>query len=153
MAKALQFTPGDLDLLTRTLYGECRGEPLEGQQGVAWVIRTRAVDPGWWTRIVSPSNEDGRITSIGMACICPSQFSCWNTDDPNLPKLHGLSPLDPDYVKLSEVARAVLAGEVEDPTNGSTHYEVIGTGATWAKGRAPEKTIGRHNFYRVGKYG
>ena len=152
MPDALQVTPGDLDLVTRTLYGECRGEPLAGQQAVAWVIRNRASDPGWWTSYQSPTST-GRITAVGRACVTKGQFSCWLASDLNLMKLQSLNPLDPEYKALFEVGRSVMAGEIDDPTSGSTHYEVLGTGAAWAKDRQPEVIIGKHAFYRIGKNG
>ena len=140
MAEAIEVTATDLDVATRTLYGEARGEPLEGQQAVAWVLRTRATWPKsvWWGE--------------GLAGVCqkPWQFSCWNARDPNRSKLLALSDEDPEYQALYAVVESVMMGEVDDPTGGATHYEVVGTGAAWAAGRTPSRIIGRHAFYVVG---
>ena len=39
------YTEQDWDTLARTIFGEARGESLQGQVGVAWVIRNRADSP------------------------------------------------------------------------------------------------------------
>jgi spore germination cell wall hydrolase CwlJ-like protein len=130
----------DLDVLTRTLFGECRGEREVGQIAVAWVIRNRAEWPGktWWG------------DTIADVCLKPSQFSCWLDSDPNRAKLEALSTDDPTYAKLYDIATRVLMCDVADPTGGCTHYEVVGTGAKWAKGKEPKVIIGRHAFYALG---
>lgn len=140
MAAPFQVTEADLDTATRTLFGEARGEPLKGQQAVAWVLRTRAAwhPQVWWG------------AGLGGVCKKPKQFSCWNPDDPNRARLLGLAEADPEYQTLRAVVKSVMKGEVDDPTDGATHYEVVGTGAGWAAGRAPSCVIGRHAFYRIG---
>lgn len=180
MPDALKVTPADLDTLARTLWAECRGEPLLGQQAVAWVIRNRALNPGWWTWHKSMKLKPVRITAVGGACLSPMQFSCWNmippteidlaqaraTDNVGLFRDDTIEPVnqaafriislpidDPEYVKMFEVGRAVMAGEINDPTNGCTHYKVIGVTAEWAKNRAPDFVEGHHEFYRLGKSG
>lgn len=143
MADPIQVSPSDLDVWTRTLLGECRGEPLEGQQGVAWTIRTRATwdPPAWWGR------------TIAEVCMRPAQFSCWLTTDPNFPKINTWPVDDPEYQALMAVARAVAAGEVDDPTGGATHYERLGAGASWAKGREFSVILGSQAFYVIGPEG
>lgn len=148
MALPLAYSGRDLFVAALTLYGECRGEPLEGQQAVAWVIRNRAEwKPGqWWGNTVE------------RVCLKPSQFSCWNASDPNWGLLQRwLSQRADDWreqcpalVGLAQVAESVFKGKVEDPTGRATHYEVLGTGAKWARNREFSKIIGRHAFYAIG---
>ena len=38
----------DLDIMALTVWAEARGEPVDGQRAVAWVLRNRAAKPGWW---------------------------------------------------------------------------------------------------------
>lgn len=131
----------DLDTVTRTLWGEARGEGEMGQRAVAWVIRNRSEWPGgpyWWGSV-----------PLGV-CLKRGQFSCWNGDDPNRAKIDALDTLDPEYQALHEIARQVMAGEVDDPTGHASHYEVVGAGAAWAVGKQPSATIGRHAFYSLG---
>lgn len=140
MTTALTVTDQDLDTAARTLYGEARGEPLEGQHAVAWVFRNRTewTPPAWWG------------TTLHGVCRQPFQFSCWNSNDANFGMLTHLPTDDALYRHCYEVVRAVMAGEVEDPSGGATHYEVLGTGASWAKNREFSVIIGRHAFYAIG---
>ena len=55
----------DLEALTLTLYGEARGEPIEGLIGVAMVIRNRVRD-----------KYRGAV-NYEEVCLAPAQFSCW----------------------------------------------------------------------------
>jgi spore germination cell wall hydrolase CwlJ-like protein len=131
----------DLDVTARTLWGEARGEDEMGQRAVAWVIRNRADWPGgphWWGD-----------TALKV-CMKPMQFSCWNAADPNREKMLALKMESQEYRTLHEIARAVMTGEVDDPTGHASHYERIGTGAEWARGRQPSATIGNHAFYSIG---
>ena len=135
MPNALAVTSGDLDTLARTIFGEARGEPLQGQQAVAWIVRNRVEHPGWWGR------------TVASVCLAPYQFSCWLESDPNREKMEALSTADPEYQILYEVGRSVMAGEVDDPTNGAVNYKVVGTPAKWAEGVEPSCIIGSQEFY------
>jgi len=126
-AVALTYEPGELDTLTRTVWGEARGEADAGRVAVAW-----------WGG------------SIGAVCRKPRQFSCWNEEDPNCAKLTALAVDDPLYQHILGLCRDVLAGRVPDSTGGADHYQVIGTGAAWSHGKKPSAIIGRHAFYRLG---
>lgn len=140
MIPVLVVTDRDLDLATRTLWGECRGEPLEGQQAIAWVIRTRASwEPvAWWGR------------TVAEVVLKPKQFTCWNFDCVERPKLIALEADDQEYLSLRAVVKAVMDGDVPDPTGGATHYERIGAGARWAEGKQISAIIGKHAFYALG---
>ena len=140
LAAYIEATASDLDIATRTLYGEARGEPLAGQQAVAWVFRNRVewMPPQWW--------------GVGLAGVCqkPYQFSCWLQGDSNREKLLALSDEDPVYLALYEVVESVMHGDIDDPTGRASHYEVTGTGAKWAVGREPTLVVGHHSFYSIG---
>lgn len=140
MIPVLVVTDRDLDLAARTLWGECRGESLEGQQAVAWVIRTRASwEPvAWWGR------------TVAEVCLKPRQFTCWNLDCPERSKLINLETDDQEYLSLRAIVRAVMDGDVADPTRGATHYHRVESPASWAEGHEPTVIIGRHAFYALG---
>lgn len=129
-----------IDILTRTLYGEARGEPHKGAIAVAWTIRNRAEDPKWWGG-----------PSIESVCLKPKQFSCWNVGDPNYPFLSGIKPIpSKDYVRLQEVAIAVIDGHEIDPTYGATHYHArsMRNYPVWTKNAKMTIVIGGHVFYK-----
>lgn len=143
MTSVLVVTDRDLDIAARTLWGECRGEPLEGQQAVAWVIRTRASwEPvAWWGR------------TVVEVCLKPNQFSCWNLGSASRKKLIDLDTDDQEYLALRAVVRSVMDGDVPDPTGGATHYQRVGTDADWAASKSPVKIIGEQAFYVLGPEG
>jgi spore germination cell wall hydrolase CwlJ-like protein len=131
------MTSDDLDVMARTIWGEARGEPLEGKVGVAWVIKNRVDHPGWWGH--------------GIAGVCrqPWQFSCWNADDPNQAKLIGVTARDEMFRDCLMVAAGVLSGNLSDPTGGANHYHARGAAPNWAAGAAPTVRLRNHLFYRL----
>jgi len=149
MAAAVPYRPIDLITLARTLWGEARGEPREGQIAIAWVIRNRLEHPGWWSRQRGDDIPDDTIEAV---CRDPAQFSCWWDAQAPLVRTRSLGP-------QIELARAVLGGLEPDPTGGADHYHTIArpeAAATWPPKWAvghPGVTIGRHLFYRLGLLG
>jgi spore germination cell wall hydrolase CwlJ-like protein len=136
----MQYTPEDLDIATRTVWGEARGEGPQGQLAVAWVIRNRAEEPGWWGK------------TPAQVCQKPYQFSCWLESDPNSKKLAQLPTSDPLYARIRDIVREAFEGTAEDPTGGATHYKVKGIKASWDKATV-DKTpaeIGHHLFFKIG---
>lgn len=139
--------PDDLDTMVRTLSGECRGESLVGQHAVAWVIKNRAEwkPPAWWGH------------TIGQVCRKKHQFSCWsdaNFNASNLAHMMRLQQTDSEYIALETVCLDVLGDKIVDPTNGATHYRVVGTTASWdqAINETSQVQIGRHLFCRIGPF-
>lgn len=93
------------------VWGEARGEGLDGKVAVAWVVLNRMRK---WSKTVK------------QVILKPYAFSCFLATDPNRIKL-----FDPlrygDQSVWDACCRAVEAardGEVADPTNGATHYTV-----------------------------
>jgi len=59
---------GDRETLYKTVYGESRGEPDDGQKAVTGVILNRAKqDKSYWGG-----------SGVGNVCRHPGQFECWN---------------------------------------------------------------------------
>lgn len=131
------MTPEDIDIMARTVWGESRGESLAGKIAVAWVIKNRADNPGWWG------------DSIAGVCRQPWQFSCWNANDPNRAKLIGVTPQDEMFRECLMVVAGVLSRNFPDPTFGANHYHAKGVSPAWAHGRAPTARIHNHVFYRL----
>ncbi len=137
-------TEKDIDILARTIWGEARGEGIEGMRAVACVILNRvkkAKKRGgdfWWGN------------NIQSVCLRPWQFSCWNKNDPNRDKLLRLTDEDPYFFQALKIAKEmILKGEGYDITKGSDHYHTIYIKPFWTKGMTPICQIGHHLFYKL----
>lgn len=135
-AEPYPATDDEIDTAARTLFGEARGESIDGKIAVVWTIRNRAEQGGWWG------------DSIGTVCLKPWQFSCWLPSDPNRAKLLALPRSDRRYKGCRRIVEEVLAGEHADPTHSSTHYCHVSITPAWAEGLEPVVVIGRHKFFR-----
>lgn len=129
--------PDGRDYLIRTLAFEASGETKVGKIAVAHVILNRKRSGRWGRKIADI------VTS-------PWQFEPWMT---RKNEIEGLSRTDPRYLEAAEIADAVLAGHIPDPTAGATHFlnPVIvrerrgGSLPSWAD--SDGQPIGRHVFY------
>ncbi|MDR3600975.1 MAG: cell wall hydrolase [Desulfosporosinus sp.] len=112
----------DIELLSRVIYGEARGENFEGQVAVGAVVLNRLKDPRFPKTIRSIIYQSGAFTAV---------------EDQ---QIH----LDPDDVAC-KAAEAALSGV--DPTNGAIFYfnPRIATDR-WIKSRPVIKRIGNHTF-------
>jgi len=94
----------EIEVLARTLYGEARGEPVAGKEAVASVVmnrvrRSQEKSSGYWW-----GND------VITVCTKPWQFSCWNVDDPNRPKLLTVEAKDRNYQSCIRIARRAVRG-------------------------------------------
>lgn len=126
------MTDYDMEILAKTIFGEARGEPYEGQVAVACVILNRWKSKKWFA---------GK--TIAATCLKPYQFSCWNKSDPNAQKIASLS-----YAQYAKYFDAIKEAEAHDVTNGATHYHVEGLHPKWAEGKKPCKIFAHHVFYK-----
>jgi cell wall hydrolase len=127
----------DIDAVARTVYGEARGQPVEGQFAVANVIMNRARIGGWW---------GSTPESVARH---PLQFSCWNDGDPNKPIIESVKPGVPAFDLCLLIAELVVKGMYRDPSNAATHYYATSIPApAWAAGKTPCAKIGQHVFFR-----
>ena len=152
-------TPEDIDTVARTIWGEARGEPIEGQQAVASVIGNRAsIAAAWFAHhgVPHPLYGDGHLAS---ACLAHHggvyQFSCWNQDDPNRAKLIAVTDANPAFTQCQAIARALAAGHFADHTGGATHYldevmtrKLYGHLPSWVGEMTQTAVIGSHTFFR-----
>jgi N-acetylmuramoyl-L-alanine amidase len=131
------ITAQDLWTVAQTLYGEARGEPVEGLYAVAHVLVNRSQDHRW------------SGLPLGSICQQPYQFSCWLASDPNRHKLDQVSLADAVFCRCLTVAIEVLSGQHADTTGGATHYFATSmTPPSWARGQTAVAHIGHHLFYR-----
>ena len=147
-------------LLAVTVWGEARGEGLEGMQAVANVVINRCKKPiehWWYDRNLVDTSIESRIKAVVLK---QWQFSIFNHSDPNRLKL--MVPWKHDSRKIWESAQLVAAGALdnllEDITNGSDHYHSyprsrLDLWPKWAKEGSEAKTnharVGAFHFYQL----
>lgn len=124
-----------INTFARTLWGEARGETKTGREAIASVILNR---------LKKPHRFGGTIEEV---CRKPFQFSCWNDNDPNLPKLKKVDLSDLIFAECVSIAEAAVNGVLIDSTNGADHYHTTGVSPAWSRGKAPCAEIGNHLFY------
>lgn len=132
----------DLDTLVRTVYGEARGEPTDGQQAVASVILNRARQLG---------------QPVSAVVQAPGQFESWSSPSTSR-AMASLSATSPAYQSIKAAIQPILDGTVPDPTGGADHFYAPTLQAadgrnkpSWDNGTG--QTIGNHVFLKVGDQG
>jgi len=123
----------DIDALAKTIYGEARGEPREGQYAVAHSVMNR-----------HNSNKSYlKGDSIAATCQKPYQYACWNDNDVNRNKLGNYG------AEHRQIATDVIDGRHRDNTGGAKHYHADYAKAAhpWANNKNPNVRIGHHDFY------
>ena len=112
----------DVELLSRVIYGEARGENFEGQVAVGAVVLNRLKDPRFPKTMRDVIYQSGAFTAV---------------DDKQIQ----LDPNDQSF----KAAEAALSGL--DPTNGALFYfnPRLATD-NWIKSRSVIKRIGNHTF-------
>lgn len=133
----------DAKLLAICIYGEARGEKMEGKIAVANVIMNRVKAATWMGKTI-----EGVILK-------PKQFSCFNEGDPNRLGLMAIAAQwDKAFGKNKHlrdccyIAEGVISGDIRDNTDGATHYKTITCHASWAASMQLTDTIGNHEFYK-----
>jgi len=133
-AKAAQPLTKNQETIAMTILGEARGESYVGMYAVACVIQQRAKD---------------RNKTPAQICLQRKQFSCWNSNDKNKPKLRGLLKTKEAYwAKQMAIHITKLNSNY---TKQADHYCTLKAKPYWAKGKTPVIIIGNHKFFRLGK--
>lgn len=114
-----------------TIYGEARGEVMDGKVAVGCAIRNRM--------------KAGK--NVMQVVLEPLQFSCWNSHDPNRVPMAEIDDADPVVV---ECTTAWLWSATSDITGGATHYlsveEAKNDPPSWYTPEMPQVVIGRQIF-------
>lgn len=137
----------EIETVALTIFGEARGEPIQGQIAVGCVIRNRV---------------NKRKKTYQEICLAPLQFSCWNKDDPNRPVLEEWAQklIFGEEIKqafLNQaiwIAQGIVNERIIDNTRNSDHYltnelyaqKLASPSAHWAKNLNMKTIIGRHTF-------
>ena len=136
-----------VDVLALTLWGESRGETVEGRIAVACVIRNRAHEQSWYGN------------GIGGVCLKRWQFSCWlpQGGESNCRQLmamankaHMTRVKNPAYRECYWIAQGICGDVVRDQVKRANHYYVDGTRKPkWAVGQNHVLQLGTHRFFRL----
>ncbi|MEM9470011.1 MAG: cell wall hydrolase [Pseudomonadota bacterium] len=132
----------EIDVLARTIFGEARGEPLEGMEAVASVVLNRV-------RIAQKKNGYWWGKNIIGVCQKPYQFSCWNKTDPSYKRLTSVTNENKIFRTCLKIAEDAVDGCLWDCTGSATHYHADYVSPYWSRGEKPTKIIGRHIFYKL----
>lgn len=142
-------TAHDIDIVTRTVWGEARGEPYRGKVAVAWVLMNRAAAArAYMVRYGAKRHALYGDGTLASAALQPWQFSVWNRRDPNRRKL-ATAHRTASWPECLAAVKAVIDGLEPDPVGRSTHYIPAHARPAWAKGLTPITKVGRHTFYRL----
>jgi len=131
----------DVDVLARTIYGEARSEVDAGRIGVAYTVVNRvsiaqAKGGYWWGN------------TIREVCLKPSQYSCWNRNDPNRAVILAVRPGNQIFDRCLVIARQAIDRAIANPVRRSAHYYSIRIPAPiWARGKRHYVQLGVHKFY------
>lgn len=129
----------DIETLARTIYGEARGEGFDGMLAVGWVVKNRMLEDRW-------------PDTIEKVCKQKAQFSCWNTNDPNLIRLSSVGIDDQAFRQCLRASLEVILG-ANDPTKGANHYLTRGLAEkhppSWYDKERVVKDIGSHRFLKL----
>lgn len=141
----------DIETVARTLWGEARGEGRQGMEAVADVIRNRQWAALEWlarnpNKKRHPLFGDGTLADV---CKRPWQFSCWNANDPNLPKLKAVTRADVHFRQALDIADILANGNLSALTRGATHYHHNKIPKPpWTAGANHCADFGVHIFYK-----
>ena len=137
------MTDADRDqlILTLTCWAEARGEGLAGWAAQAHSVVNRHAAGHWYSR-----------KTLAGTCLLAYQYSAENTTDPNRLEAAETPMDDPVMAGVAAAVAQAIAGDSNDPTQGSTHYYAAGTTVpAWADpatGSIFTVQIGRHLFFR-----
>ena len=125
-----------LACMVQNLYHEARGEPTIAQVAIAKVVLNRVGDrrfPGTVCDVVKQGGEWPRHR-------CQFSWWCDGRSDKTLDQR--------SMARLHTVAREVLMGHHDDPTDGALWYHARSVSPNWRRDYAKGPTIGNHIFYR-----
>jgi len=137
-------TLGEREILALAIYGEARGESIEGKVAVASVIVNRLRRGGWFG------------STLREVILKPWQFSAFLENDPNRRLLEMIARNFSEYLGQYEalrqcwwVAVGFLDGWLSSNVGEATHYFATSMKSPpeWASGMALVARIGKHQFY------
>ena len=120
--------------LTQAVYYEAGFEPIEGRRAVAQVVLNRMRHPAF------PKSVCGVVYQRNSTPVCQFSFVCDGALDRR--------PEAGAWKVAEAVARAALAGYVEQSVGSATHYHADYVAPRWAPLLTKINKLGAHIFYR-----
>lgn len=138
----------DLEIGTRTVWMEARGEGEEGMLGVAYALMNRVRSNSWLDG--SGIHRDGPV-GIASCCMLREQFSSWNTGNSQRQLAADVGDYDPVLVECRVAMGKAISQTVPDPTGGAMHYHDarMEQYPPWTVGATFTVQIGHHRFYKA----
>lgn len=142
----MYYTPSDIDILARTIYGEARGLYAKTNGGLMALISVANVVVN---RVRARTWFGHTLTDV---CLKPFQFSCWNQGDPNRHVIENVHESNSLFNLCMNVGRHVAEETWPDITKGSNHYYAcwLPRVPLWAMHRKPLVQISDHLFFNLG---
>jgi hypothetical protein len=110
LAQKEDLLTSDAAYVARTLYGEFPRHKDQYLEATAWIIRNRVESD-----LFPDTYKDVATDS--------AQFSSWNKNDPNSPRVLNPDVSDPKYLRAYRIAKAVLAAPAsQNPIPNIYHY-------------------------------
>ena len=127
----------DVELLACFIWGEARGEKVEGKLAVIHVVLNR---------VKAQSYYGGTIRDVILR---PGQFTFFKENDPILAQILKLPSGDSEFALCKAIAELATRGHLKnDPTGGATHFHRLNSKPPWAPKLTYLRQIGNHVFYR-----
>jgi len=120
--------------LTQAVYYEAGYEPIEGRRAVAQVVLNRMRHPAF------PKSVCGVVYQRNSTPVCQFSFVCDGSLDRR--------PAAGAWKQAEQIARAALAGYVEQSVGAATHYHADYVAPRWAPLLTKISKLGAHIFYR-----
>jgi len=120
--------------LTQAVYYEAGFEPMGGRRAVAQVVLNRMRHPAF------PKSVCGVVYQRNSTPVCQFSFVCDGALDRR--------PEASAWKTAEDIARAALAGYVENSVGSATHYHADYVAPRWAPLLTKISKLGAHIFYR-----
>lgn len=128
----------DVTCLALNVYHEARGEPLEGQFGVAEVTMNRVAHPRYPDSVCEVVHQK-RWDYLRKRYVSAFSWTEFDTLE---------EPEGDAWQRALSVAQATLDGDRSTTLDGAVHYHATHIRPSWSRGKRPVARIGRHLFYR-----
>lgn len=148
-----QIDPDEAFCLAENIYYESKSEDIQGQFAVASVTLNRVNSPKFPDTICKVV-EQSTISKIDKKPVCAFTWYCENNKKgKDIPIINKNGTINRSVVNQFQLAGTIaikiLAGEIEDNTNGATHFHNYSlSNPSWTKELTKTKVIGNHAFYK-----